>query len=590
MRAHLATCLVVVSSLAMPASARAANVLFVSDSGADMGIVTTLMMDGHTVTTRSPDFSGGMNPSLRVDLSDYDAVFWSASGGGFGDNHTDAAAFANLMMYVRDGGRVFVTGYDSIASPTDPMLIAFVGGTGAIDVPGPPSALPTTPETSLTYGVVAIGGMTPSGGSGDRDQLTGIMADTRDLSAGQWTLRTLGAGEIAYVSNGDGGSSSTPSWTTPGNLYMASVRNFAFAAEGASRPMGAPVIEFMSPTTAREGDEIVVTVMVSDEERDPVTWSWDLDDDGTFGEMPGATTYTIPAGTTDGTMALRLAVQASDGTHVHERRRTIQIDNVEPRITSAPPTMTSVGANVRYTLVVEDPGGALDPLEYAVTRGPMGVAITPAGVFVWTPTELEVTLPGETHLIEITVSDGDDGVATQMWEMSVSPNRTPDGLTLLYPANGIVIADPMPRLVVGNGTDPDVEDTLVYHFQLAREEAFETILADSGATPQAVGYTPYQLTEALTPGTYYWRAWMSDGAVETEPLTTSFVVVPDPNRDAGVARTDGAIVERDAGVIRPPDMARASCGCRAVGAEPRGRAGIGLAGLVLVALALRRRR
>ena len=43
---------------------------------------------------------------LRVDLSEYDAVFWSASGTGYGDNHTDTAAFMNLTRYVMDGGRV----------------------------------------------------------------------------------------------------------------------------------------------------------------------------------------------------------------------------------------------------------------------------------------------------------------------------------------------------------------------------------------------------------------------------------------------------------------------------------------------------
>ena len=48
----------------------------------------------------------------------------------------------------------------------------------------------------------------------------------------QWTLRMLGAGEIAYVSNGDSGSSAHPSWenTSPGGAgaYNAALRNFAF--------------------------------------------------------------------------------------------------------------------------------------------------------------------------------------------------------------------------------------------------------------------------------------------------------------------------------------------------------------------------
>lgn len=582
-----------------PCTAHAANILFVSDAGGDSEIAAVLTMDGHVVTIRSGDFATG-NMALRADLSGYDAVFWSASGSGYGDAHSDAMVFTNLTAFVTAGGRVFVTGYDSIASPTDPMLIAFLGGTGSIDVPGAPGAV-TMAENSLSVGVVDVRGVVPTGGYGDRDSLTGLTSGTVAVvttSGGtdaQWSLRTLGGGEIAYVSNGASGSGTTPSWSTTttggAGAYNAAIRNFAHAAEGASLEPGAPRIELDSVYSADEGAEIVVTVMVSDDEGDPTTWSWDLDDDGTFGEMPGAATYTIPAGTTDGDSTIRLAVQASDGTHTSSRQRTIRIANVAPRITSAPPVATSVGANVRYAVVVDDPGGALDPPTFAIVRGPMGAAFTAGGTFAWIPTELDVTLPGERTTIEIAVDDGDGGTATQVWEMTVSPNRAPDGLSLVYPAAGLVIADPTPRLVVSNGTDPDLEDVLVYYFQLDDDPEFtEPLLVDSGEVESGVGYTAFPLTTPLEPGVYHWRAWMSDGAVVTEPLATSFRVVPDPRlADAGSGETDGGAIEVDAGTTATRDGDR-GCSCRAAGAGERGHASSALALVAIVGIVIARRR
>ncbi|MDQ3036099.1 MAG: PKD domain-containing protein [Myxococcota bacterium] len=589
--------LALASLLSFAEPARAADILFVSDSGGDSGIATVLTAEGHTVTTRSGDYAGG-NMALLEDLSAYDAVFWSASGSGSGSTHSNAAVFTNLSTYVMDGGRVYVTGYDSIASPTDPLLIAFVGGTGSVDGPGSLSAV-IAGENSLNSGVVDIRGVVPSGGSGDLDGVTGLTSGTIAVVAGSsgsaWTLRTLGSGEIAYVSNGDSGTGSAASWgiTSAGGAgaYNASLRNFSHAAEGASREPGAPIIEFTSPSSADEGAEVVITVSVTDEEGDPATWSWDLDDDGVFGDMAGVTSYTIPAGTSDGDGSVRVAVEATDGTNTSTRTRTVRIANVEPRITSSPPTETSVGANLRYAIVVDDPGGANDAPRYTVVRGPASATITDAGTFTWMPTELDVTRPAERVTIEISVDDGDGGIAMQSWEMSVSPNRTPEGLLLVYPASGIVIADPLPRLVVGNGTDADPLDTLVYYFELDDDaDLTEPLLVESGMVEQGVGYTAFQLTTPLAPGTYHWRAWMSDGFVTTEPLTTTFTVVPDPRQaDGGPATGDGSMEIADAGTDRmgPPP---ASSGCSAAAGSRSAPTALALFALGLAVIAGYRRR
>lgn len=234
-----AAALAVVALNAAPA--RAARVLFVSDATADVDVASVLAADGHDVVRVTNDFATG-NAALRDgELFAYALVVWSASGSGYGDAHGDPAVFARLTAYVEGGGRVLVTGYDSVASPTDPLLIAFLGGTGSTDVPGPPGAV-SMEVTSLTTGVVDLRGTVPVPTSGDRDTLTGLMGDTLEIvgtsggSAGaQWTLRRVGLGEIAYVSNGDSAGSSA-SWSiasSDGNgAYNAALRNFAFAANG----------------------------------------------------------------------------------------------------------------------------------------------------------------------------------------------------------------------------------------------------------------------------------------------------------------------------------------------------------------------
>lgn len=221
-----------------PRPVSAANILLVSDSGDDLGIATALMADGHTVTTSPSRFAAGSNPALLGDLSAYDVVYWSQDGTGAGDAVTNAMLFTNLTDYINAGGRVFVTGYDSVASPSDPMLTAFLGATGSVDVPGAPGAV-VSAANSLTTGVVDIRGVTPTGGAGDLDALTGLSTGTvavcssaADSTEAQWTLRTLGAGEIAYVSNGNNMAWTVTTGPSGARAYNAAVRNFAFNAGG----------------------------------------------------------------------------------------------------------------------------------------------------------------------------------------------------------------------------------------------------------------------------------------------------------------------------------------------------------------------
>ncbi|MBL96165.1 MAG: hypothetical protein CMF70_12780, partial [Magnetovibrio sp.] len=247
-----------------------ASILFVSDSGGSGGIATVLEGEGYDVTSVMDNFSGGSTPALSGDLSQYAAIYWQASGDGSGSTHTNAAMFSNLEAYVQGGGRVFVTGYDSIASPSDPQLISFVGGGSSQDTPGQPGVA-IDAANSLTTGAVDIRGVVPAGGHGDTDELKSLGSDTIGVAPStggrtgyQWTLRSLGEGEIAYVSNGQSGTSAShASWTNTSSggsgAYNAALRNFAQSAVPETEPLGIDVLSGVETLRFNDGDLTVTT-------------------------------------------------------------------------------------------------------------------------------------------------------------------------------------------------------------------------------------------------------------------------------------------------------------------------------------------
>jgi len=212
------------------------RVLYVSDSGADAGLVGVLEADGHAVTASIDEWVARTSPALEADLSTFDAIVWTANGGSAGGLH-DATTTDAAGAYVAAGGRLLVTGYDAVSSPTDTNLIALLGCTGEADVPEDPGPIADV-ATSLTIGLFDLRGVTPTGLDPDRDSLLGcgddvtVVATSSDTADEvQWSVRTLGAGEVAWLSNGQNSSRAThASWTDETNAAHRAVRNFAFNA------------------------------------------------------------------------------------------------------------------------------------------------------------------------------------------------------------------------------------------------------------------------------------------------------------------------------------------------------------------------
>lgn len=253
-------------------SCSSSNVLFVcdSDNTTAFEIPAELAAAGYNVTSVYSDHNATTKDNAILQaggLSAYSAIFWHASGNSsYGDTHS-AATFAALNTYVNAGGNVFVTGYDVIASPLDPELIAFMGGTGSIDG-GSQGTETIVGSNSLTTGVTNIVGLVLNS-TGDHDGLTNIQPGTVGVATNGgngshgWAIRTLGAGEIAWVSTANYTGNPWPQWNTAGTGYKEALLNFAYnhscggvavgppvttmtagLADGATFPVGATIVTY----------------------------------------------------------------------------------------------------------------------------------------------------------------------------------------------------------------------------------------------------------------------------------------------------------------------------------------------------------
>ena len=300
-----------------------ANVLFVSDNSNATELPGLLTAEGYTVTTVLNDFSGGNNTVLQGNLSAYNLIVWHAIGTGFGSTHAIATT-SNLESWVQAGGKLFVTGYDVISSPSDTPIINLLGGTGQIDTGGSTSSV-TGPANSLNTGLFNIIGLTVLG-VGDEDNLTGLQPGTvnvlpqgSDTSRARWALRTAGSGEVAWVSTSQRSTFAFPQWNTVGSGYYEAIRNFASNASGVSIAQTAGLAsgsEFPVGTTtntfvATDGDGNTATcsfdVTVEDNEAPNVicqTATVQLDDSGN-GTL---TTAEVDNGSTDNCGAVSLSL------------------------------------------------------------------------------------------------------------------------------------------------------------------------------------------------------------------------------------------------------------------------------------------
>lgn len=188
------------------------------------------------------------------------------------------------------------------------------------------------------------------------------------------------------------------------------------------------------------GDETSSMRFVGTDPADALTYAWDLDNDGVFGETGAAAAHgneagrtpTFVAGTLDGTRTVPIYIRVTDGTGATATSAgSVTVRNAPPAASVAGPTYGGPGQALSYTLSAADPSFAdrLARFAYAVDFGD-GTRVTyaPGTKGLWTGSTVVVRhayAARGTYRVVVTATDKDGGVSPPA---GLTVQITPGGL------------------------------------------------------------------------------------------------------------------------------------------------------------------
>jgi hypothetical protein len=299
--------------------------------------------------------------------------------------------------------------------------------------------------------------------------------------------------------------------------------------------MAAPLVEAAGPYTVPEAGTVMLAGSAVDPDGDTLTYRWDLDGDGIFGETVtargderGATPNFVATGL-DGpaTRTVRLRVSDSGGL-VGEDTATINVENAPPNvgIFNVPGT-ASEGQLVSFTAIATDPVGALDTLSYAwtVTR-PDGSTSTFSGP----PASFRFGRDGS-YQVQVVASDEDGGASAPRTATVVVANLAPTAI----PGGPYSVGQEGTITLAGSGTDPGGPDeALSFAWDFDGDGIYgETVTARGDER----GPTPTFSAAGLRAGTVFvvsFRVTDDDGASQTRSQGISITAANrSPLADAG---------------------------------------------------------
>jgi uncharacterized repeat protein (TIGR01451 family) len=131
----------------------AGTVALISDQS-ELAAVTPILDEmGLTYDVLNNNWNGaeGVYTSNSALLSAYSVVVWYASGAGFG-RLTTQQEHDSLESYLQSGGRLLVTGYDTLGSPTDTLLADLIRSNSSGDGPFTTDFVVTDGSHPITHG------------------------------------------------------------------------------------------------------------------------------------------------------------------------------------------------------------------------------------------------------------------------------------------------------------------------------------------------------------------------------------------------------------------------------------------------------
>lgn len=225
----------------------------------------------------------------------------------------------------------------------------------------------------------------------------------------------------------------------------------------------APVIASIGDVTAPEGSAAALSVSATDVDGGALSYSWDLNNDGTFELATGEannTTFSVPD---NGTFTYQVRVQDLEGNQAAATGQVIGT-NVAPTVNPVSAVQGEAGALLSIQVSAADPGGQNDMQHPATWRLCVGTcALFEGGILVLARGELPgtvmtVRLNGVgTHPGWVELQDKDGGVSRVPIELTIVPSTNqPPVANAGGPYTGVA-GIPITLSAAGS-TDPNGDD------------------------------------------------------------------------------------------------------------------------------------
>lgn len=198
---------------------------------------------------------------------------------------------------------------------------------------------------------------------------------------------------------------------------------------GASVDIGAFEVQNLPPTNVsaggpysiNEGQSLTLSGSATDPEDDPLTYTWDVNGDSTFGDATGQNpTLTWAAlnalGIVDGPSQFNVKVRVSDSFNpaVDSASTTLTVNNANPLVAiTGAPTSGPEGTAISLGSSITDVAADTHTYSWSVTKNGNAYATGTAANFSFTPDD------NGTYVVTLTVTDDDSGVGTDSKTITV---------------------------------------------------------------------------------------------------------------------------------------------------------------------------
>ncbi len=297
------------------------------------GFTVQVMDSAHVVTTRQfavapppPNGTAGSGYSVPVSVPDTPPD----SGGGI----PSCTNYEVVSGALPDGLTIDPTTGIISGTPLD-------GGSYTITVQ---CVVATTGQTATKDFTLTIYNPLPA--------ITQLIPDAKRVNSGDFNLQVLGTNFVQSSAVGWNGVARPTTYVSATEL-VAFIPNADILTAGTAAitvvnpepnggtsnaitftiqaPNGPPDVTTSGPYTVDEGGSVIVSAAGSDPDGDPISYAWDLDNNGSY-ETPGQS-VTFSAAVLDGPTIATIAVQAIDpGGLSTTASTTVQIDNVSPSL------------------------------------------------------------------------------------------------------------------------------------------------------------------------------------------------------------------------------------------------------------------